>query len=161
MNVTLDYFESLIKSEVASGTPAKRIIFVGYSQGATILTLFIVTRKLAADLGAIISIAGFPPVPMQSISRIQQKNGLFGPWSKETRFFMLHGRGDVFVPSEIFFEWRKRIEGFRDREQGIASVEWMLVDGMKHAVAAVLWPHVRHILEEVVPLTDPKSSLKL
>ena len=105
MNLNLDYFESLIKSEIASGTPAKRITFVGYSQGATILTLFIVTRKLAADLGAIISIAGFPPVPMQSISKMQQANGLFGPWSKDTRFFMLYGRNDVFIPLEIFFEW--------------------------------------------------------
>ena len=105
MNLNLDYFESLIKSEIAGGTPAKRIIFVGYSQGATILTLFIVTRKLAAELGAIISIAGFPPVPMQLISRMQQENGLFGPWSKATRFFMLHGRNDMFIPLEIFFEW--------------------------------------------------------
>jgi predicted esterase len=161
MNLNLDYFESLIESEIAGGTPAKRIIFAGYSQGATILTLFIVTRKLAADLGAIISIAGFPPVPMQSISRMQQENGLFGPWSKYTRFFMLHGRNDVFIPLEIFFEWRKRIEGFRDRGQGIANVEWKLVDGMKHAMAAGLWPHIREILEGVVLLTDPKSSVKL
>jgi predicted esterase len=161
MNLNLDYFESLIESEIAGGTPAKRIIFVGYSQGATILTLFIVTRKLAADLGAIISIAGFPPVPMQSISRMQQENGLFGPWSKETYFFMLHGRNDVFIPLEIFFEWRKRIEGFRDRGQGIANVEWKLVDGMKHAMATGVWPHVREILEEAVPVTDPKPSVKL
>jgi predicted esterase len=161
MNLNLDYFESLIKSEVAGGTLAKKITFVGYSQGATILTLFIVTRKLPADLGAIISIAGFPPVPMQSISRTQQEKGLFGPSSKATRFFMLHGRNDVFVLMEVFFEWRRRIEGFRDRGQGIANVEWKLVDGMKHAVVAVLWPHVREILEGVVPLTDPKTSLKL
>jgi hypothetical protein len=45
--------------------------------------------------------------------------------------------------------------------QGIANVEWKLVDGMKHAVVAVLWPHVREILERVVPLTDPKTSHKL
>jgi predicted esterase len=59
MNLNLDYFESLIKSEIAGGTPAKGITFVGYSQGATILTLFIVTRKLAADLGQSSSLLDF------------------------------------------------------------------------------------------------------
>jgi predicted esterase len=61
MKVTMDYFETLIKSEIAAGTPVRGIVFVGYSQGATILMLFLVTRRVAAELCAVISYAGFPP----------------------------------------------------------------------------------------------------
>jgi predicted esterase len=161
MNVTMDYFESLIKLEIATGTPAKRIVFVGYSQGATILTLFLLTRRLAAELGAVISYAGFPPTPMQSISRMQDENGLIDGWSKETKLFMLHGAQDAFVPFVVFQEWLKRIEGFRDRGRGIASLEWRLIDGMRHSMSAILWPYVREILEKVVLLTESKPPFKL
>jgi len=162
MEVTMDYFESLIKSEIADGTPARRIVFMGYSQGATILTLFLLTRRLAAELGAVISYAGFPPTPMQSISRMQAENGLIEGWSKETKLFILHGERDTFVPFVIFKEWLMRLERFRDRGQGVASIEWRLIGGARHSISAGLWPYIRDILEAViVPLAKQNHTLKL
>jgi predicted esterase len=38
MELTMDYFESLIESEIAAGTLARRIVFIGYSQGVTRLS---------------------------------------------------------------------------------------------------------------------------
>lgn len=151
MNVTMDYFEELIESEMASGTPARRIVFMGDSQGASILTLFALTRALASELGAVISYAGFPATPLQSVFRMQQENGLEGRWAKELKFFLLHGKNDIFVPPEVFRGWRILLEGFKDCGQGIAYLEWQIVDGMKHSLIATLWPHVRNILHDVVP----------
>lgn len=161
MNVSLDYFESLVEEEVLLGTPANRIVFMGDSQGATILSLFILTRKMAANLAAVIAYAGFPPTPMKSIYRMQRENGLEGPWSKETTFFMLHGKDDVFVPLPIFHEWRSRLEDFQSAGQGIAKMEWKLVDGMRHTLITVLWPHIRRILETVVPQVELEDKVKL
>jgi predicted esterase len=121
MNVTIDYFEPLIKLEIPASTPAKRIVFVGYSQGATILTLFLLTRRLAAELGAVISYGRLPPTLMHSISRMQDENGFIDGWSKETKLFMLHGTQDAFVPFVVFQEWLKRIEVFQGCGQGIAK----------------------------------------
>ncbi|KAG0646790.1 hypothetical protein D0Z07_6106 [Hyphodiscus hymeniophilus] len=67
MDVTLDYFETLVRSEVENGTPANRIVFLGDSQGAGMVVLFLQTRRLAADLGAIISYAGFHPTDLQTV----------------------------------------------------------------------------------------------
>lgn len=151
MNVTMDYFEELIESEMASGTPARRIVFMGDSQGASILTLFVLTRALASELGAVISYAGFPATPLQSVFRMQRENGLEGRWAKELRLFLLHGKDDVFVPLEVFRAWRTLLESFKDRGQGIAYLEWQIVDGMKHSLVAALWPPVQNILQDVVP----------
>jgi predicted esterase len=159
INVTMDYFESLIESEIACGTPARRIVFMGYSQGAAILTLFLLTRRLAAELGAVISFAGFPTTPMQSISRMQEENGLVERWSKETKLFMLHGERDTFVPLVIFKAWLARLEIFRDHGQGIASIEWRLMEGTRHSISAALWPYVREMLERV--FTEPKTPFKI
>ena len=82
---------------------------------------------------------------------MQQERGLDGPWSKETAFFMLHGSRDVFVPLEVAREWRDRLVGFRKRGQGIANMEWSVIEGMRHAISVLLWPHVREILEKTVP----------
>jgi len=161
MKVTLDYFESLIEAEMAMGVPAKRIIFFGYSQGGAIAVLFLLTRRLAANLGGIITCCGFPAVPIPSVIKMQRENGLIQPWSKETRLYVLHGKKDFFVPMEVFRVWIARLEEFKERGHGIATVESIIVDGMGHALRDVLWPHVREILERTVPLTDQRSFLKL
>ncbi|KAF4632444.1 hypothetical protein G7Y89_g5687 [Cudoniella acicularis] len=121
MNLSLDYFEDLIRTEVANGTPTNRIVFLGDSQGASILTLFILTRGLASELGAIISYAGFSATPLQSVIRMQQENSLEGSWSKQTKFFLLHGKNDVFVPQEILRVWRRLLESFKDRGQAMPT----------------------------------------
>jgi len=161
MTVSMDYLEELIRTEVANGVPASRIVLMGYSQGAAILTLFILTRRLAADIGTIISYSGIPSAPMQSIARMQKENGLVGRWSKGTKLFMLHGQLDVFMPLPIFHKLRRRLEGFRDHGQGITSLEWELLEGMPHPISEPLWPIVRQILEERVALVEMKPSFKL
>jgi predicted esterase len=160
MNVNMDYFESLIKTEIESGTPAKRIVFFGYSQGATMVALLLLTRKLASELGGAISLSGFSATPMESVYRMQRENGLEGPWSKETKLLMLQGRKDVFIPSSVFWYWMARLQGFSDRGQGIASIEGKFVDEMGHLITADLWPHVREFLEEIVPV-EQQSLPKL
>ncbi len=66
------------------------------------VTLFLLTRKLASELGAVISLGGFPPAPMHIIAQIQQENGLAeGLWRRETILFMLHGKQGIFVLSQI------------------------------------------------------------
>jgi predicted esterase len=161
MEVSLDYFESLVKSEIKMGTPPSRIVFMGDSQGAGMAVLFLLTRRIAADLGGLISYAGFPPIDLQSVLRMQREHGMEGRWSKDTTLFMLHGKQDVFVPLEIFQAWRDQLQGFRDRGQGIARLEWKLIDGVRHALISLVWPHVREILERVVPAGDQKPLHKL
>lgn len=161
MEVTLDYFESLVKSEIENGTPASRIVFMGDSQGAGLVILFLLTRCLAADLGAMISYAGFPPIDLQTVLRMQREHGTEGRWSKDTTLFMLHGKNDVFVPVEIPLAWRDQIQSFRDRGQGVASIEWKLLDDVQHALISRVWPHVREILERIVPVGSQKLPHKL
>jgi hypothetical protein len=61
MNVSLDYFESLIRSEMTNWTSSKKIVLMGDSQGAGMAVLYLQTTKIAADLGTVISYAGFHP----------------------------------------------------------------------------------------------------
>jgi predicted esterase len=161
MKVSMDYFEELINSEVASGTPISRIVLMGYSQGGGIVTLFLLTRKMACSLGAVISHAGFSPAPMKSIYRMQHENQLEGAWCQKTKFFMLHGKDDVFVQREIFDIWRTRLEMFRDRGNGIAEMEWEMVDETRHAISVNVWLHVINILKRTVPLVQSHSTYKL
>lgn len=166
MKVTMDYITSLIEREISSGTPASRIVLMGYSQGGTIATLFLLTRKLGASLGAVISYAGFPPTPMTSVARMQKENNLEGKWSKETILFLLHGSKDVFVPREIYYAWLDRLEGFKERGQGFASIEGKMIDGgagegMGHRVTDGLWPVTTGILEGIVPTSSGTAHSKL
>jgi predicted esterase len=160
METTMDYFESLIKSEIANGTPARRIVFMGFSQGSSILVLFLLTRRLAADLGAVISYAGFPALDLKSVLRMQREKGLEGRWSKETTLFLMLGRNDIFVTLEIAQAWRDQLQGLCDRGQGIATLEWKLIDEAQHAVSDHIWPHVRGVLERTIP-TRGKPLVKL
>jgi len=159
MAVSLDYFESLIESEIANGTRANRIVFLGYSQGASILLLLALTRRIAADLGAIISFAGFSAVPLETYEMLQEQNGLRDAWN--TKLFMLQGKQDKFAPLLNFHALVDVLHGFCQRSRGVASVESKVIDGLRHAPTNVLWPHVRHILEEVLPGLEEKQSLKL
>lgn len=161
MEVSLDYLESLIKSEVANGTPANRIVIFGDSQGASLAGLFLLTRRIAADLGAVITYAGFSALDLQSILRMQREHGLEGRWSKDTTLFMLHGNSDVFAPLEIGQAWRNQLQGFRNRSQGIARMEWKVLNGIRHALIDRVWPHVREILVRAVPAGAQKPSHKL
>lgn len=161
MAVTMDYLEELIRDEVAGGTPLDRIVLMGYSQGGGIVTLFLLTRELASGLGAVVSHAGFAPTSIKSIYRMQRENGLEGEWSNNTKFFMLHGDGDVFVPRGIFEIWRSRLEGFKERGNGIAEMEWRVVDKTRHAISVRVWTHVIEILQKVVPEGRNRSGQKL
>jgi predicted esterase len=160
MNVSMDYIEELIRIEVSDGVPISRIVLMGYSQGAALLSLFILTRKIAANIGIMISCSGIPPAPMQSIARMQRENGLAGRWSKETSYFMLHGQDDVFMPLAVFHEWRRRLKGCKERGQGIANLEWELLE-MRHSISERLWPSIRRILENRIALAEVKLSGKL
>lgn len=161
MNVSMDYIEELIQAEVSNGVPPSRIVLMGYSQGGAILSLFIATRKMAADIGTIITFAGIPVAPMQSIARMQRENGLAGRWSKSTRYFMLHGQEDIFMPLAVFHELRRRLEGFKESGQGIARLEWEVLEGMSHSMSERLWPNIRRILEKRVAVPDVKPAIKL
>ena len=161
IKVSMDYVESLIREEMATGTPAKRVVLMGYSQGATVAALFLLTRKLGAELGAVISFAGFAPTPMASVPRIQKENGLEGRWSKETSLFLLHGSKDAFIPVEIYYAWRARLEGLMRRGQGIARVEGIVIEGVDHWPIEGIWPETRRILEMVVPASSKMVDSKL
>lgn len=160
MKVTMDYVEDLIRNEVKLGTPLKRIVLMGYSQGATIAVLFLLTRKLGAELGAVISFAGFAPTPMTSVARMQKENGLESRWSKETALFLLHGNQDKHIPVEIYYAWLARLEGLMERGQGPARIEGTVIEGMDHFPIVELWPEASMILRKVVPtLQKPSSKL--
>ena len=161
MEVSLDYFESLVRSEIEMGTPASRIVFFGESQGAGLVVLFLLTRKLAANLGPAISYAGFNPTDLQTVLRLQRDHGMEGKWGLEKMLYMLHGKEDPLVHLEISRAWRDQLEGFRERGQGIARIEWKVLDGVRHGLTSKVWPHVREILEDAVPVGDKNLSLKL
>ncbi|ATZ50590.1 hypothetical protein BCIN_06g00870 [Botrytis cinerea B05.10] len=159
IEVSLDYFEHLIDIEVATGTPANRIVFMGDSQGASILYLFLLTRKKAADVAAIITWAGFSATPLETIAQMREKNGLSESWAKKTRLYMLHGREDVFVPLSRSKALATVLDQYRARGQGFATLEWVVLDGLRHSLVEPVWPNVRQILEHL--LTEKESASKL
>lgn len=151
MNVTLDYFEELIRAEVANGTAIGRIVLMGYSQGGSMAVLFLQTRRIAADLGAVISFSGFHATDLQSVFKMQRGHGLSGRWCKKTGLYMMHGGSDTFIPMEMFRSWVEQLEGFRDRGEGIASVDSTIIDGVRHSLHVRMWPHIKNVLETVIP----------
>ncbi|ESZ92490.1 hypothetical protein SBOR_7153 [Sclerotinia borealis F-4128] len=161
IETSLDYFEYLIDSEVATGTPANKIVFMGDSQGASILYLFLLTRRRAADLGAVITWAGFSAIPLENIAQMQEKNGLpvFDGWVKETQLYMLHGKEDVFVPLSRSRALMAALESYRIRGQGFTALEWAAVDSLRHSLVEPVWPYVRRILERFLMETEPAPKL--
>ncbi|KAI9642568.1 hypothetical protein NHQ30_009373 [Ciborinia camelliae] len=161
IEVSLDYFESLIDAEIATGTPANRIIFMGDSQGASILYLFLLTRRRAADLGAIITWAGFSATSLETISQMQERNRLSESdgWAKDTRLYMLHGKEDAFVPLSRSQALVTALESYRVRGRGFATLEWMAVDGLRHSLVEPVWPYVRRILKRFLMEIETASKL--
>ncbi|TEY82422.1 hypothetical protein BOTCAL_0029g00090 [Botryotinia calthae] len=159
IEVSLDYFEYLIDTEVTMGTPANRIVFMGDSQGASILYLFLLTRRKAADLAAVITWAGFSATPLETIAQMQERNGLSESWAKKTRLYMLHGMEDVFVPLSRSKALAAVLDQYRARGQGFATLEWVVLDGLRHSLVEHVWPNVRQILECL--LTEKESASKL
>ncbi|KAB8298574.1 hypothetical protein EYC80_000753 [Monilinia laxa] len=159
IEVSLDYLEHLIDAEVAAGTPANRIIFMGDSQGASILYLFLLTRRKAADLGAIITWAGFSATPLETIAQMQETNGLFDGWAKKTQLYMLHGKNDKLVPLSRSRALMDALEVYRARGQGFATIQWAIVDGAPHSLIEPVWPYVRRILEDFLLVAEPASKL--
>lgn len=159
IDVSLDYFESLIDAEVEKGTPVNRIIFMGDSQGASILYLFLLTRRRAADLGAVITWAGFSATSLETIAQMQEQNGLSESWAKKTRLYMLHGKEDAFVPLSRSQAFVNALESYRARGQGFATLEWEAVDGIRHALVEPVWPYIRRILENFLMPAEPVAKL--
>lgn len=160
MSVSLSYLTSLVDAEIASGTPKDRIVFMGHSQGAGMVVLFLQTRLAAAGLGAIISYAGFPPTDLASVFRLQQGNSFEERKEQSTRLFLLQGEDDVFVPIEVSRAWLRQLEKLRENGRGVESMEWRLVEGANHSLTEPVWKHVRDILELVVPQKhEPDANL--
>ncbi|QSZ32437.1 hypothetical protein DSL72_002011 [Monilinia vaccinii-corymbosi] len=159
IEVSLDYFELLIDSELAMGTPANRIIFMGDSLGSSILFLFLLTRRRAAALGAVISWAGFSATSLETVAQMQENNGLSHRWAKKTRLYMLHGKDDIFVPLSRSRALADALEVYRSRGQGFATLQWEIVDGARHSLVEPVWPHVRRILEGFLIDIEPASKL--
>ncbi|KAF7956192.1 hypothetical protein EAE96_005112 [Botrytis aclada] len=159
IEVSLDYFEHLIDTEVAMGTPANRIVFMGDSQGASILYLFLLTRRKAADLAAIITWAGFSATPLEAIAQMQEQNELSESWAKKTRLYMLHGKEDVFVPLSRSGALAAALESYRARGQGFTTLECLALDGLRHSLVEPVWPYIRRILERILTETEPALKL--
>ncbi|KAJ8060745.1 hypothetical protein OCU04_011049 [Sclerotinia nivalis] len=159
IEVSFDYFEFLIDAEIAAGTPPNRIIFMGDSQGASILYLFLLTRRRAADLGAVITWAGFSATPLETIAQMQEKNGLSEGWAKNTVLYMLHGKEDVFVPLSRAQALVTALESYRARGQGFTTLEWAVVDELRHSLVEPVWPYIRRILERFLTETEAASKL--
>ncbi|KAA8564784.1 hypothetical protein EYC84_010556 [Monilinia fructicola] len=159
IEVSLNYLEHLIDIEVAAGTPANRVIFMGDSQGASILYLFLLTRRRAADLGAVVTWAGFSATPLETIAQMQEANGLSDGWAKKTQLYMLHGKNDKLVPLSRSRALMDALEVYRARNQGFATLQWAIVDGAPHSLIEPVWPHVRHFLETFLSGTESASKL--
>ncbi|PQE22939.1 acyl- thioesterase 1 protein [Rutstroemia sp. NJR-2017a BBW] len=161
IETSLDYFESLIDIEISNGVSPNRIVFMGDSQGASILYLFLLTRTRAADLGAVITWAGFSAVSLETVAQMQERRGLRDGWAKETRLFMLHGKEDVFVPVSRAEALAGALERYRVRGHGFAGLEVRILEGLRHTLEDGVWSPVREILEGVVPLGDLEPTSKL
>ncbi|RAL58939.1 hypothetical protein DID88_009230 [Monilinia fructigena] len=92
------------------------------SQGASILYLFLLTRRKAAELGAIITWAGFSATSLETIAQMQEANGLFDGWAKKTQLYMLHGKNDKLVPLSRSRAPMDALEVYRARGQGFAAL---------------------------------------
>jgi hypothetical protein len=91
--------------------------------------LFLLTRKIAAELGAVISFSEFHATSLEKVVGMQCEQGLSGRWSKETRPFVMQGGDDVFVTREVFRSWVRQLEGFRIRGKGIGGLRRGLLMG--------------------------------
>lgn len=65
---SVSYIENLILGEVHSGIDSRRVILVGFSQGAA-LSLLVALTSLH-DLGGVASLSGWIPIRAREVSRL-------------------------------------------------------------------------------------------
>ncbi|KAF7885925.1 uncharacterized protein EAF02_004434 [Botrytis sinoallii] len=75
----------------------------------------------------------------------RRKKGLSESWTKNTRLYMLHGKEDVFVPLSRSEALAAALERYRARGQGFATLEWSVLDDLRHSFVERVWPCVRKI----------------
>lgn len=112
--------EKLIAREIARGTPAKRIILAGFSQGCA-MTLQTGLRH-PEQLAGLLCLSGY--VPLSDVIAAERH-----PANQNTPIFMAHGRADQVIPVQ-------RAEQSRDLLSSLGySVEWHEYM-MQHSVCA-------------------------
>jgi len=162
VKITLDYFEELVEGEMRMGTPAERIVFVGYSQGAGLVVLFTLTRALGRKLGGLALISGFGATTEKEVMGMIGESGLGTvEEGKGVPVLMEHGKRDKFVAGHFFWEWKEILERNRGRGEGIGSIETVMVEGLGHAWRESVYPDLREWLERRIPRDEVHNGAKL
>ena len=112
--------EALIAREVERGTPASRIVLMGFSQGCA-MTLMTGLRH-RERLGGLVGLSGYLPLADRSAAERSDANAL-------VPIFMAHGRVDPMIPLA-------RATGSRDALRALGyTVDWHEYP-MEHSVCA-------------------------
>jgi predicted esterase len=96
--------EALVNEEIKAGTPSKRIILAGFSQGAA-LSIF-TGLQFSQTLGGILALSGYLPYRGDLSKVVHAEN-------KQTPLMMAHGEADQVVSFAIGQKSFKAIQAAR------------------------------------------------
>ena len=137
MEVTMDCAKATIESGAVASTPAKRIVFIGYNQSATILVAFFLCMQLAAGLGAVDLPCGIPThfaaMCIQD-TEVERSYRWGSPGDKALHVARCPGR--LCSPLPRGYEETSRLPG--------SCQSWgRPIKGRGHSMSTTLWPYVR------------------
>ncbi|KAL6709476.1 hypothetical protein ACN47E_001411 [Coniothyrium glycines] len=147
MMKTVAYLTTLIDELVAQGVPTNRIVLGGFSQGHAMALLTGLTSKYAGELGALVGLSGYLPIP-DRIPDLRVEAGLLREVKEEVRIFLARGTGDRLVPRRYHRLCYENLVKFGVKEENVTLKEY---EGMGHVMGG---PELRDLcvwLEAVLP----------
>ncbi|KIX00129.1 uncharacterized protein Z518_10266 [Rhinocladiella mackenziei CBS 650.93] len=150
---SVDLVDQLVEQEIKSGTPAKRILVGGFSQGCAVSLVWGLAGRLRNEVGGVICLSGYLPL-RNRIEELRKERVLGdstdGADDVETdrkKWFYAHGTMDMLIPAKLYMQGKEELATWVDKE----NIEEHLYQGMGHSTNAAELRDILGFLEKVIP----------
>jgi lysophospholipase-1 len=147
MMQTVAYLTTLIDDLIKQGVPANRIVLGGFSQGHVMSMLTGLVSKYAGQLGGLVGVSGYMPLP-DRIPALRQKAGLPQGVDDCIPVFLARGTADRLVPKRYHRICYDSLLRYGVKQDSITVKEY---DGMGHGMNGAVLRDLCAWLEAHVP----------
>ncbi|KAJ4504507.1 hypothetical protein HRR83_008409 [Exophiala dermatitidis] len=150
---SVDIIDKLVEEEIKNGTPAKRILVGGFSQGCAVSLVWGLTSRFKNEVGGMVCLSGYMPL-RDRIAQLRRERRPEGcpeeaelPEKGGKKWFYVHGTMDMLIPTKMFAQGMEELAKWVDKE----DIEVHLYPGMGHSTATAELRDLLGFLDRVVP----------